>query len=263
MIDQRLDSITNARQIGDLQSLLDLVRSGLVRNLGNITAGKLYNRAFAGTKYNIESYMIQIAGAVRDISHRIGTPSFDRATHGAALSTQSRLDFLHDSRQAFGRTTLVLQGGAVFGLCHMGIVKALFFQGLLPRIITGTGTGALIASLVAIHNEEKLAEVLERGAIDLSAFEQREQKASMQDGWGLPSSLKIAMRKVKRFWRQGYFLDVEVMEQCVKDNVGDLTFEEAYNRSKRVLNITIATEKQGGMPTLLNYITTPNVVSLL
>jgi hypothetical protein len=54
---------------------------------------------------------------------------------------------------------------------------------------------------------------------------------------------------------------VTVLEDCVRANVGDLTFEEAYNRSKRVLNITVATESQGGVPTLLNYITAPNVVS--
>ena len=46
----------------------------------------------------------------------------------------------------------------------------------------------------------------------------------------------------------------------MRANVGDLTFEEAYNRSKRILNITVATEGQNGVPTLLNYLTAPNVV---
>ena len=62
--------------------------------------------------------------------------------------------------------------------------------------------------------------------------------------------------------KDGYFLDVKVLEECVKANVGDLTFEEAYNRSKRVLNITVVAEG-GGVPTLLNYITAPNVVSIM
>jgi len=63
-----------------------------------------------------------------------------------------------------------------------------------------------------------------------------------------------------RFMREGYFLDVTVLEDCVKANVGDLTFEEAYNRTKRVLNITVATTGRGGVPNLLNYLTAPNVL---
>jgi TAG lipase/lysophosphatidylethanolamine acyltransferase len=39
-----------------------------------------------------------------------------------------------------------------------------------------------------------------------------------------------------------------------------LTFEEAYNRTKRVLNITVATTGRGGVPNLLNYLTAPNVL---
>lgn len=255
LINQRLDNIITAREEADLQVQLDLVQSGLVRNLGNITHPRLFNRSFGGTKYMIEEYIAQVAGSIEDINH---SPD---------LGTQRKLDFLHDTRQAFGRTTLVLQGGAIFGLCHLGVVKALFLRGLLPRIITGTATGALIASLVAIHTEDELPDVLKGEGINLSAFEahshqghQAKGKSEIGYGW---ETIETLVRRIKRFWREGYFLDVKVLEDCVKDNVGDLTFEEAYNRSKRVLNITVATESQGGVPTVLNYITAPNVVSHL
>lgn len=175
-----------------------------------------------------------------------------------------KLDFIHDTRQAFGRSTLVLQGGAIFGVCHLGVVKALFLRGLLPRIITGTATGALIAALVAIHTEEELPNVLKGEGIDLSAFS---GKAKAEKGPHKEQSYatrwNTLLRRIKRFSREGYFLDVKVLEECVRANVGDLTFEEAYNRSKRVLNITVATAGQGGVPTLLNYLTAPNVVSSL
>lgn len=254
LINQRLDAIITAREDNDVQVLLDLVRSGLVRNLGNITHPRLFNRSFAGTKYLIEEYTAQLSGAVEDIYRN---PAF-------GLSNQDRLNFLHDTRQAFGRSTLVLQGGAIFGLCHLGVVKALFLRGLLPRIITGTATGALIASLVAIHTEDELPDVLKGEGINLSAFrvhsQHGPQAGKQSEGYG--ASLGTLVRRVKRFMTEGYFLDVKVLEDCVKDNVGNLTFEEAYNRSKRVLNITVATEGQGGVPTVLNYITAPNVVSL-
>ncbi len=283
LINSRLASIVTAREEKNFHALLNLLRSGLVRNLGNITNQKLYNRSFAGTKFLIEEYITQIAEAIEDIgglptavSGAPGLVHFDArggegngskrglgAGGGAdlVLSTQLKLDFIHDTRQAFGRSTLVLQGGAIFGLCHLGVVKALFLRGLLPRIITGTATGALIAALVSIHTEEELPNVLSGDAIDLSAFAGKSKTQSSEGGrqsfW---TRWETLMRRVHRFRKEGYFLDVKVLEECVRANVGDLTFEEAYQRSKRVLNITVATAGQGGVPTLLNYLTAPNVV---
>jgi hypothetical protein len=46
---------------------------------------------------------------------------------------------------------------------------------------------------------------------------------------------------MRRLLRKGYLFDVGVLEECIRANVGDLTFEEAYARSKRILNITVAT----------------------
>ncbi|KAK4175110.1 putative lipase [Triangularia setosa] len=383
LINERLASIEIARETGDVHSLVNLLRSGLVRNLGNITATKLYNRAFAGTKFLIEEYVRSVAEGVEDIGslpspgqtpaggglvvvdsrgvsrgggtrqvvastpgggsgrggvhhhehghghghgHHVsfednnngnvsttssggsvgggsssressrrrqtlslaaaarsgsatagGTPKDLRSTTIASpsshlsdggrmiatMSTQAKLDFIHDTRQAFGRTALVLQGGAIFGLCHLGVVKALFLRGLLPRIIVGTATGALIAALVAVHSEEELPRVLKGDGIDLSAFAKQGQDP-VKHNEGLRESMwsrwATLVQRVQRSRREGYFLDVEVLEECIKSNIGDLTFEEAYRRSKRVLNITVATAGHGGVPTLLNYLTAPNVL---
>ncbi|POS70957.1 patatin-like phospholipase [Diaporthe helianthi] len=319
LINERLDSLALAREDQDIHALVNLLRSGLVRNLGNITATKLYNRSFAGSKFLIEEYITQVAEAIEFISTLPAVPpsgvgllgsnsssgniagqtplptgqlqtqpsatpavhfssdnssttpgsnasNASNASNGAiavianikapmTMSNQMKLDFVHDTRQAFGRSTLVLQGGAIFGLCHLGVVKALFLRGLLPRIITGTATGALIAALVGIHKEEELPAVLKGDGIDLSAFATKNRAQSSGS-----SRWETLLRRVKRFWREGYFLDVKVLEQCVRANVGDLTFEEAYVRSKRVLNITVAATGQGGIPTLLNYLTAPNVL---
>lgn len=183
------------------------------------------------------------------------------------FSSQAKLDLLHDTRQAFGRSTLVLQGGAIFGLCHLGVVKALFARGLLPRIITGTATGALIAALVGIHTEDELPKFLSGESIDLSAFAGKSKASVVENGHTNSMSFatwrETLQRRIKRFFREGYFLDVTVLEECVRANVGDLTFEEAYNRTKRVLNITVATTGRGGVPNLLNYLTAPNVVSII
>lgn len=242
--------------------LVNLLRSGLVRNLGNISAPRLFNRAFAGTKLLIEDYVTQVAQAIADVTKLPTSPEADGTGVMSGFSSQAKLDLLHDTRQAFGRSTLVLQGGAIFGLCHLGVVKALFDRGLLPRIITGTATGALIAALVGIHTEDELPRFLSGDSIDLSAFAGKssvrengnDDKESMESWWN------TLMRRVRRFLREGYFLDVTVLEDCVRANVGDLTFEEAYIRTKRVLNITVATTGRGGVPNLLNYLTAPHVV---
>ena len=153
----------------------------------------------------------------------------------------------------------------MFGLCHLGVVKALHLRGLLPRIITGTATGALIAALVGIHTEDELLEFLNGDGIDLTAFG-RTNDGRGTEREGLMSQhragrVSTLLRRIARFIRDGYFLDVTILEECVRANVGDLTFEEAYARTKRVLNITVATSGRGGVPNLLNYLTAPNVVS--
>lgn len=228
-----------------------------MRNLGNITAPRLFNRAYAGTKLLIEDYVTQIALAV-DYVTSYPTP----ANADTGLTNQAKLDVLHDTRQAFGRSVLVLQGGAIFGLCHLGVVKALHLRGLLPRIIAGTATGALIAALVGVHTEDELLDFLNGNNIDLTAFAKHSSAGKTGQANGQSSWVQTLIRRVKRFIRDGYFLDVGILEQVVRANVEDLTFEEAYTKTKRVLNITVTPAGGGGVPNLLNYLTAPNVVCI-
>lgn len=249
----------SAREDEDILTLASLLRSGLVRNLGNITSPKLFIHAYAGTKLLIDDYITQVALSIQHVTELQTAP-----TRESGFTSQAKLELLHDTRQAFGRSTLLLQGGSTFGLClcHLGVVKALHLQGLLPRIITGTATGALIAALVGIHTENELLPFLNGDGIDLTAFDRR-QEATRPPGGAGNSWLRRILRRIKRFVHKGYFLDAEVLEECVRANVGDLTFEEAYARSKRVLNITVAsTSSKTGTPNLLNYLTAPNVVCI-
>ncbi|KAH0563252.1 hypothetical protein GP486_002185, partial [Trichoglossum hirsutum] len=261
LIHERLQSLIEAREEGDVVGLVNILRSGLVRNLGNILSPHLYNRAYAGSKLLIEDYITSVALAIEHVTSLPTSPM-----HACGLTSQAKLDLLHDTRQAFGRSTLVLQGGAVFGLCHLGVVKALHLRGLLPRIITGTATGALIAALVCIHSEDELLGFLNGEGIDLTAFTIRNKAGGSgngktssdprsQGGW-----YRTLISRLRMLFKEGYFLDVKVLEDCVLANVGDLTFEEAYHKTKRVLNITVSTTGRGGVPNLLNYLTAPNVL---
>ena len=46
----------------------------------------------------------------------------------------------------------------------------------------------------------------------------------------------------------------------MKEMLGDITFQEAYNRTRKILNITVSSASLYELPRLLNYITAPNVL---
>ena len=127
------------------------------------------------------------------------------------------------------------------------MVKCLNQFHLLPRIISGTSVRALIAALVCVHTDHELPTVFSPDGIDLRAFKRVGVKGSVR-------------RKLLRLIKQGYLMDVTVLEDCVRANVGDVTFEEAYARTKRILNIVVLSERKHEVPRLLNYLTAPNVL---
>ena len=58
-------------------------------------------------------------------------------------------------------------------------------------------------------------------------------------------------------------LDVEILQQSVRSIIGDMTFEEAFEKTGRIINITVTPQSKDtdrDFPQLLNYLTTPHVV---
>ena len=49
-----------------------------------------------------------------------------------------KLLFFERTGQSFGRSALMLSGGATLGLFHSGVIKALWTEGLLPKVISGS-----------------------------------------------------------------------------------------------------------------------------
>lgn len=85
---------------------------------------------------------------VNSVAANVASVGFSSETiSNPTLSFQEKKSFFLQSRQTFGSTALVLQGGSVFGLCHLGVVRGLWKRGLFPRILVGWGVGGLIASL--------------------------------------------------------------------------------------------------------------------
>ncbi len=239
---------------GDILNLCGMLRMHPVRNLYDILSPRLYTKAHAGTKLLIEDYIRQVQCCVSDLAAISGTQ--------AGFNSQTKMELFHDTSHAFGRSTLVLQGGSAFSMCHIGVVKALHLRGLLPRIITGIATGALVAALVGVHTNDELLEVLTGKAIDLSSFQRsRMRRRKLADDAPAGTKwLQALRRRSARFLRTGHIFNIRVLEECAQDNLGDITFEEAFAKTGRILNVTVALPNEVGMPQLFNYITAPHVL---
>jgi NTE family protein len=67
------------------------------------------------------------------------------------------------------RIGLALGGGAARGFAHIGVIKALEAQGIIPDIVVGTSAGSLVGALYAAGNDgfalQKLALAMDEAAI--------------------------------------------------------------------------------------------------
>lgn len=145
-----------------------------------------------------------------------------------ALPLKERIELCASLRRVYGRSALLLSGGATLGMYHLGVLKTLFEQKLLPRVFSGSSAGSLMASLVcckcalaaAAHSaplilplfrtDEELPQFLDPTNINLNAIERR------GDG--------VAQRRIRRLLKTGYIFDVEVLQEAIRANDGDLTF---------------------------------------
>jgi TAG lipase/steryl ester hydrolase/phospholipase A2/LPA acyltransferase len=64
------------------------------------------------------------------------------------VPTDAKLAFFNETRHSYGRTGLLLSGGAYLGYYHVGLLTALFYEGLLPRVISGASAGSLICGVM-------------------------------------------------------------------------------------------------------------------
>lgn len=60
LLSRRLDAMRKARKEGDLQSMLFLLRTSLLRNLADMGTASLYNTTAVGTKKLIEDYIVEV-----------------------------------------------------------------------------------------------------------------------------------------------------------------------------------------------------------
>jgi predicted acylesterase/phospholipase RssA len=161
-------------------------------------------------------------------------------------SWNAKLKLLKVFQMSFGEPALCLSGGAGLACYHLGVVKALMEQNLLPKIISGTSAGACFAGLIGTHTDEELKKIWypEHMVPLFTPFEEPMPVIG------------------KRFVTKGHMFDAVFWHKKIVALLGgkDLTFLEAFNRTGRILNITTTSSVKYTSPMVLNYVSAPNVL---
>ena len=245
-------SVTRARSQAErgraLERMTHTLRSGLHRNLAGLGNPTLYEHTFCGTKGLIEDYVDEVLNQLLFLAKQDTRP---------ALSPAEKLLFFRETRHAFGRTALMLSGGGSLAFFHIGVIRALLDAGVLPRVISGSSGGAVVAAFAGTKTDAELRTMLtvdaegNLPAVQLQPFE--------------TLSTGSVRRKLTRLFTKGVLYDIRVLGRFLRANIGDLTFLEAYRKTHRILNITVTSSgavTNGGDEAghLLNYLTAPNVI---
>lgn len=226
----RLDRLRSLRANHDYHGLLFALNEGIHGNMAGMGRSSLYQRANFGTKRLIEQYVDEIEDSLRFLAE----------LECDEISTQQKLDFFYRANICFGRTALMLSGGGVLGFYHLGVVKALLSENLLPRAISGASAGSMIAGMLGTHTDVELQHFFDPANIHFEA----EKEANVFS---------------RMFFGANPQVDVHDLENIIARLVPDMTFQEAYEKTGRQISITVAPAEAHQKSRLLNAITSPNV----
>ena len=226
----RLDRLRKFRKQKDWPGLLYALNEGIHGNMGGMGKSVLYRQAKSGTKVLIEQYIQEIDEALRLLAE---LPE-------DVIPVQQKLDFFYRSNVCYGRSALMLSGGGVLGFLHVGVVTELLKHGLLPRVISGSSAGSIVAAALGAYTDEEMQHLdfirlLESGGSDAAGLIRR---------W---------------LTGAGDRFTAENTEQLIAATIPDLTFAEAYAKTGRQVSITVAPAEPHQRSRLLNAVSSPNV----
>lgn len=228
-IRSRLDQLRDCRRRGDDNELLYALNEGVHGNMGGMGRAELYERARFGTKDLVSDYLDEM---VQSLEHLAKVDI-------EGVSAAQKLEFFRRASLCFGRSALLLSGGGIFGYFHVGVIKALVEQDLLPGVISGSSAGSLIAAIVGTHQRDEL----------LQAFQ--------------PENLQVRTRRAAA--RGGTFsrllprFSFDDIHAHIHRLVPDLTFAEAFQKTGIAINISISPAELHQTSRLMNAITSPDV----
>ncbi|KAL6888016.1 acyl transferase/acyl hydrolase/lysophospholipase [Trichoderma evansii] len=240
LIEERLRALDEARESHDIRAMMHLIRTALSRDLGGMGNVDLYRHSYLGTKTLIERY---VESTIETIDAAIVHNATDQG-----IAHKDLLEGMLLARQSFGRSALLLSGGGTFGMAHVGVLKSLFENQLLPRIISGASAGSIVCAVMCTRTDEELPQLIKEFPYgDLAVFEAQDNQDGLLDHF-------------RRLLTEGCWSDIAHLRRVMRGMMGDITFQEAYNRTRRILNICVSSASVYELPRLLNYVTSPNVM---
>ncbi len=229
-IRSRLDQLREFREQHDNRGLLFSLNEGIHGNLGGMGRSVLYEKTRFGTKQLIVDYIEETSEALEHLA----SPDVDD------ISFEEKLDFFRRAAHCFGHSAFMMSGSGSLLYFHVGVVKALLSQGLLPRVMSGSSGGSFVGALLSTHSEHELEEIFD------------------------PEHLVQEIRQESRFFKRlskfkPEIMPVEEVLSIIERLIPDLTFQEAFEHTGRQLNVSIAPAETHQKSRLLNAITSPNV----
>ncbi|CAN4118490.1 unnamed protein product [Withania somnifera] len=219
LVINKLQELQHRRHEGSLRDIMFFMRADLMRNLGNMCNPELHKGRLHGPKL-IKEYIDEVSTQLKMVCD----------SDSDEILLEEKLAFMHETRHAFGRTALLLSGGASLGAFHVGVVKTLVEHKLMPRIIAGSSVGSIMCSVDSWHA--------------LQPFEQ----------------MGGIFTVFRRIMRQGAVHEIRQLQVMLRHLTNNLTFQEAYDMTGRVLGITVCSPRKHEPPRCLNYLTSPHVV---
>jgi len=229
-IRRRLRRLRKLRSNKDYLGVLYALNEGVHGNIDGMGRAALYRKAKFGTKKLITDYVDEVVKALE----LLASPEAD------CIPDKERLDFFRRAQHCNGCSALMMSGAGSLLFFHIGVVKALWQQDLLPDILSGSSGGAIVGSLASAHSDEDLERIFD------------------------PENLVHEIKKDETLFRHLAALKPSIATadevRAVLDRlIPEITFQEAYEQTGRHLNVSIAAAEQHQTSRLLNAITTPNV----
>ncbi len=223
----RRDALRKMLKDHDDHGLLFALNEGLHGNMDGIGKTALYQQAAIGTKVLITEYIDAICEGLHHLAH----------CTNSGISEDEKTDFFRRAHVCYGSSALLLSGGGIYGNFHVGLVKTLIEQDLLPSVISGSSAGSLIAAVVGTHTRDELGELLNERHLQVES--------------------EYAEQVIKGMFA-GVF-DVQQISRHIERLIPNLTFAEALKRTGIHINITVSPKDMHQQPRLLNAVTSPNV----
>lgn len=228
-IRRRLDRLSFLRSENDDAGLLFALNEGIHGNIDGMGHDRLHQKAKFGTKGLIQDYVDTITDSLNYLADPKVTD----------IPAEEKVDFFRRAQHCYGRSAFLMSGSGSFLYFHLGVAKALWDQGLLPKIMSGSSGGSVVGAIVCTHKDD-----------ELEPFFDPEHLSGLSDSGGQPE--KGLFGSAKR-------LPAKKIREQLSKIIPDLTFQEAYELTGRHLNISIAPAERHQSSRLLNAIASPNV----